>query len=112
MSEDLSIIEKREIQLWKKAGFTTPEIKKWKKQGFNLETAQIWSNNGFTLEGALVFIKEGLNPEESRNLIIQEITDHDIDSIIIKLKDGTYTKDEISELIQKEKIKTFFLDLA
>ena len=108
MSREITII-KKENDRWKKAGFTIPEMNKWKSENFDLQTAKRWNDKGFTIEGALAFTKEGLNAEESKNLITQEIAKkHGIDSIIIKLQEGIYTKDDIYQLIQKEKMRKIF----
>jgi len=99
--------QKEELKKWKIYGFTNLEAKKWKKKGFDLETAKIWYNGGFTVKGAIIFIKEGLTPQESKELIIREITKGK--KISITLTEGIYTRDQILELIQKERMKEIFL---
>ena len=95
--------QQEELEKWNMSGFSNLKVKKWKENGFDLETAKVWDDVGFTVEGANTFIKEGLTPQESKELIIREIKDRK--KVSITLTDGIYTREQIIELIQKEKMK-------
>lgn len=110
MSDDFYIdFQKQQdiLKKWREQEFTNIEAQKWIKEGFDLEIARIWYKGGFTVDGAITFIKEGLTPQESKELIIREIRGGE--KISITLTSGIYTKLQILELIQKERMRETFL---
>jgi hypothetical protein len=108
-SPELTLAEYKE---WKKRGFSRLQSRKWARAGFTPEEAEGWFSYGFTVGGSLKFREEGFTPAEAKRKVLSELRES-IGSkpaespILIELNDGTYTRDDILNLITIRKFLDF-----